>query len=256
MPKKNLFNLSRDSRGNWRRQNLGKVWKDGGWRGQTFYLGRDYAAARQRVVTLEKLWSVVAADWQKSRRTPCPCWDEVSLSIATAVARGDQEVRLAVPGEVRETAAAFGEEATKCVGMWLRGLQEAYPFVKLGLADRELDGRAGQAAGDLAAELEQDTRNIQQTVAVLRGRQGNGPTLVPALRAYLQHVHRKYGTAGYGKSYGNQVRFLIDNTEDVSLAALTADKLAEWAERYRQRPSGKRGRGGSRQHVPFPRPSR
>src|SRR5262249_39113190 len=158
---------------------------------QTFYLGKDYAAACQRVLLVEKLWGFVYTDWHKYKRTDCPCWDETTLAIAFAIAKGEEEAFLSVPESVKETASALAE-GDQFIGLWLRSLQEAYPFIRLKLADAGAHAVAVEGALTLAQELESDMASVKNTANRLRG-QASGEMLSQALKAFLGHVERKYG---------------------------------------------------------------
>src|SRR5262245_33084100 len=87
----NLFRLTRDNRGRWRRQNLGR--KRGGPGAQlvpaTFFLGADHGEACKRVVLLEQMWQAVSDAWAEAGP---PAWRPGTYQVALAVARGEKDI--------------------------------------------------------------------------------------------------------------------------------------------------------------------
>src|SRR4051794_15744587 len=84
--------LGRDAGGRYRRY-IG--WKAGDGRPvqHLFRLGKDEEAARAANLQLERLWEGVKARWKRLKADgktgdPMALWDEVTLTIGQAIARG------------------------------------------------------------------------------------------------------------------------------------------------------------------------
>src|SRR5947209_4991760 len=91
MAKKN--ELGRDSGGRFRRY-LG--WKLGNGERlvqHLFRLGKDEVQAKIRNRRLEQLWDCIVARWKgwktQGGSEPCPLWDDETLAMGMAIARGD-----------------------------------------------------------------------------------------------------------------------------------------------------------------------
>jgi integrase len=231
-----LFNLGTDGRGNFKR--------DLGYPQHRFYLGRDRAEATQRVLQLERLWSLVETRWQAKRQTERPEWDEVALTIARALARGDDEAEIPVPPEASQPLAAL---------LWLREWETVYPLLRLKLP------------AQYAARLDEDRQQIERTAEIetrLFGKPSKGmshllarpaQSLHVALEEYAAHVRQKYTKDGSVTEYGVVTLKLLDmlkgHVEDRPLVQLDAGALDFWQRYWERRPMGKRGRLATRTCV-------
>ena len=241
MPKKNLFGLSEDSRGRWRRQNFG-VRSDGSK--PTFLLGTDYAQACKRAVLLDKVWEVVEQDWVKKKPTPLAAWDDATYAIALAVCRGEATVKLTAPQVIEDTAAELGPEGDEFVALWLKGLQEQFPFVALALADEERQERGAASLEAWASNL----GNFAQRVLTLK----TSPMLYAALDGYCEQRVRPRYTDGngvlsqFGKLVLKRVAALKGHHEDVSLSRVDGPFLENVVLYWSKRPRTKFGKPCSR----------
>ncbi len=258
--KNNLFKLSQDTRGNWRRQNLGKVFKED-YKPQTFYLGKDYAEACLRVAQLGKVWAVVEAHW-KCEDTPFPIWDENTLPIAFAVASGETPIKLTLPQRVKDQCKEASDldmtDTALIVGVWLRKLQAMFPFLSLCLADEVTQTEAEKllhqvATGqdERASKLQAKTNETKLNARRLRGENAeqDGPTVKDALKVYQEYILTKHKGKEFGRTQSNQISHLMENSENLPLAKLNADKLTAWIHHFQNRPNGERGKLSERYCV-------
>jgi integrase len=242
VPKKNLFGLSADSRGRWRRQNLGAR-PDGSK--PTFLLGTDYAQACKRAVLLDKVWETVEQNWAKKKPTPFAAWDEATYAIALAVCRGEATVKLTAPQAIENTAAQFGPEGDEFVALWLKGLQEQFPFVALALADGERQERGAASLEAWASSL----NNFAQRVLTLK----TSHMLHAALDGYVEQRVRPRYTDGngvlsqFGKLVLKRVGALKGHHEDVALSRVDGPFLENLVLYWCKRPRTKFGKPCSRE---------
>ena len=70
----NPFNVSKDTRGSYRRQNLGWKLDQAEFKAVTFWLGKSYPDACIRAAQLEKMWDAIQARWHgcAARQTGLP----------------------------------------------------------------------------------------------------------------------------------------------------------------------------------------
>lgn len=140
----NLFKLTKDNRGRWRRQNLGLKQGDGGRLAPaTFFLGPDYEEACKRVVLLEQMWEAVQKGWLEAGP---PAWDEHTYPLALAVARGEKEI--AVEPHFSHDQGMQAD--------YLADLREQFPFLDL----RFSDAKAQENAERVAALEEEEAKKL------------------------------------------------------------------------------------------------
>lgn len=164
--------LASDSRGNYRRDLGWKSQDDGRHIQQCFYLGTNRAEAHRRVERLERLWEAVESRHRRLTQEgktddPRPFWDNFSLRIGLAIARGDETCTIdpsTLPGgDVAEQSPGF-------VAYWF--------------------AEAGQDFGGCGIRLVLSERveKVRQEGVQQRAKQGrttgNGQTLYQALDAY------------------------------------------------------------------------
>jgi hypothetical protein len=280
---------TRDARGMYRRDIGYKSDGKGRYSQHRFYLGRNRDEALLRSLQLEKVWKCVETRWEREgqpregrprvcwgleggrlrvegRRltrpmptTPRVVWDDVSLQIAQAVARGEAMVRLTLPPvfyvaddhenpgdpqKYQEVRADAAGPATKVV--WLRQLQADFVHVRLELVDQ-----ADQAQGEQVLEerfcLEVEAaRKVLETANLPAPR---GQTLHQALDAYSDWVKKNYLAPGgdgrvsqHGVTMLTYVGMLKEHHADMSLNCFGLAELDAMLTYWRNRPKGKRNR--------------
>jgi hypothetical protein len=179
--------LGRDTEGRYRRY-LG--WKQGNGRlvQHLFRLGRDKEQAERRNGRLEELWRCVEARHRRLRddnqtTDPAALWDDVTLSIGAAVARGETACTVALPPGVEGTPA---EQQL----LWLYMLQRDFPGFTLRLPDT---ANVGPAVENLMARAEKAERGADLEAKIFRAvavasAPAPGQTLHQALDAFSLHV--------------------------------------------------------------------
>jgi integrase len=217
----NLFKLTKDSRGRWRRQNLGrKNGADGQLVPATFFLSTDYREACKRVVLLEQMWEAVSNSLQEANP---PAWRPGAYDIALAVARGEKDIIISPP--------AWADAGSLLAG-YLADLRALFPFLNLCYED----ALAQQKAQRFADNMEQDAhalleraRSINQTAA---------GTLHEALDAYLAYVTEKYTGKSNQRPQQRLVALLKKHCVNVALDRLDADAIDQWLAAWCKRPAG------------------
>lgn len=153
----NTFKLTKDSRGRWRRQNLGqKRGAEGQFVPATFYLGADYGEACKRVVLLEQMWEAVSNSWQQG----ClPAWRPGTYEIALAVARGEKNISISPP--------AWADTPDYQAG-YLADLRALFPFLNINYDDALAQLNTQRVADQLekhAHAMLERARSMNQTSA-------------------------------------------------------------------------------------------
>ena len=234
----NIFKLSRDVRGKWRRQNLGlKPTENGDLTKPTFTFGKDHAEACRRVVVLEQMWTAVEKDWQKDKATACPVWNQETYNIALAVARGEQPIYLEVPPEDRETAAQYSDPET-VIAVWIGAIREQFPFLDLRVKDEQHRLAAEEGATVLAQRLDRQAEALRGTASRIRGHSGGEPLHV-ALDAYSAHLSTRYGNSGHGRTQQVYITVLKQHLDNQPLDLLTADRIEAHLAYLANRPTAK-----------------
>lgn len=117
-----------------------------------------------------------------------PVWDETTLSIGMAVARGEFVCRLEVPDLVRRLATADGEHV---VHGWLNQLRQVFGTV-IGL--QIVDDQLAQTAEQAQAKRGEYHRELGEGILRTVGRASTGETLHRAIDAYVAWLEAKFLT--------------------------------------------------------------
>ncbi len=253
MPKRDLFNMAQDSRGNFKRTLGVKVDSDGQFKPHTFYLGRERGPAAMQSHKLGLCWDAVHERWYRRRDTPRAVWDDTTLEIAKAVGLGKAEVAVSYPFAIRADVA-FALEFRA----WLAELRLLFPMIKVVPAqtelaalvdevithEREYHEKMGAAHSGRAEALD-----LLQTGALAKG-----AALAEALTAYGEHLKTRYaGADGKLTEFGgNVLRRLANMTEhlrdrvNTPLTAVGNKFLDDWLAYWSARPRNKRNKPCSR----------
>jgi hypothetical protein len=227
--------LSKDVRGNFKKD-LGwkPVTKDGGEIGfiqQQFYLGRDHAQALLRSLALDGVWDGIVKRWQRDWLTPWPVWDEITLQIGSAVARGDERAVL----RVTDTELAAEHEADPAAAVaWLQGLQDDFPGVRLALENERVQSEGRRHWEDMAKRLEEEGgQKLAQAARVVR--KPTGQTLHQALDAYAESLPKTVASPTSAKKAADEARVLKDHAKDMPLAALGLQEIEDFIAYWQKR---------------------
>lgn len=224
--------VSKGPKNNWRRQNLGSVRHGEALKPCNFLLGKDYPEACKRAARLEEMWDALVARWDEQRDGSEPVWEEDTYSVARSVARGETDIVVMPPPGVLATAESL-EDGPAFVGMWLGGLRQLFPFLRLRL-DGEDGAQVEDGAGKLAAELEEDAQRQLDVVRQLRGLTASG-SLHQGLRAYADHLRATKGDKA--RTPLGQVALLEQHRKDQPLSQLDADAIETWLTYWCRRPA-------------------
>jgi hypothetical protein len=233
--------LTRDNRGMYRKDLGFKTDDLGTVKQHRFYLGRDRSQALVRALQLESVWEAVGKVWQRDRQTARPLWDATTLSIASAVARG--ESRAVVNHTLPDGALPDGAPPVRpdIVMAWLVQLRHDFPMVTIDLEDKTVQ-QQGQER--LAQHCEKSEHLIQWIKQV-----DNSQTLHMALDAYIDHVRSTNKAAdnpehvsAFGQNQIGQLAILKAHHEDIPLAAFDLHKIEKMIDYWRMRPLTKRNK--------------
>jgi len=218
----NLFKLTKDSRGRWRRQNLGQKEAPGKKVvPATFFLGTDYEEACKRVMLLEKMWQAIQGDWP---HLGPPAWDEHTYPIALAVARGEKDI-FVEPGCDYDKSMQAGN---------LADLRAQFPFLNLHFSDP-----IAQENADRLAEInEKEARKLLESRSLNQIACG---TLHQALDAYNAYVTLKYEGKSNQRPQQRLVALLKKHSVGVPLDKFDADAIDQWLALWCKRPTGESG---------------
>jgi hypothetical protein len=222
----------RDSEGRYRRY-LGWKRGDGKFIQHLFRLGRDKTHAEAANVRLEQLWQSVEARWRRLRgegRTdePCPLWDEVTLAIGNAIAKGQADCVITPPAEAGHATALV---------TWLAVLQTQFPMIGLrlpeGTMERGIDGLRRQE------RIADESRKLSQRLQTVLGATC-GQTLHEALDAYSAYIAEKYKDKPSERPQKRAINLLRQHTDNPPLDRLDADRIETWLAYWCRRPPSHR----------------
>jgi hypothetical protein len=223
--------LGTDSEGRYRRY-IGWKWGNGRPIQHLFRLGKDKEQAMAANRRLEQLWDAVVAAWKrrKAEQTtdePAPVWDDTTLAIGQAIAKGQTVATIYPPPEMENMAPA-------AVGAWLAALQLQFPFIGLKLPDdQQQAGIAGMRRQEVILE---NSRRFQERLLTTVGEVA-GQTVHEALDAYCAHI----ATVKKDKDRPLQIsiRLLKQHVENFPLSKLDADRIDAWCAYWEARPESK-----------------
>lgn len=220
----NTFRLTKDSRGRWRRQNLGqKRGAEGQLFPATFYLGADYSEACKRVVLLEQMWEAVSNSWEQGNP---PAWRSGTYEIALAVARGEKNISISLPPWADSSSYQAG---------YLADLRALFPFLNINYDDALAQLNTQRVANQLekhAHAMLERAKSINQTSA---------GTLHEAIDAYHAYVTEKYAGRSNQRPQQRLVALLKKHSVNVPLDRFDADAIDQWLAVWCKRPTGEAG---------------
>lgn len=223
--------LGNDSEGRYRRY-IG--WKGGNGRPiqHLFRLGKDEDAALAANRRLEQLWDAVVAGWKKARAEgttdePTPAWNDITLAIGQAIAKGQTVATIYPPPGMENMAPA-------AVAAWLAALQLMFPMIGLKLPEEKQ--QAGIAALKRQEAILENSRRLQERLLTTVGEVA-GQTVHEALDAYSAHVATKYKDKD--RPLQLSIRLLKQHVENFPLSKLDADRIDTWSAYWTARPASK-----------------
>ena len=238
----------------------GRYLRDIGWKPKAgggveqhrFYLGRDRADAMLRSLQLEKVWDGVERRWERlGRPTERPLWDDITMQIAQAVARGEPVAKLDLFGRPQ----VMDDEGGGYLALKrLQDLQPDFPSIRLELADARL-----QAAIPAAEEMEREfdrrlagkgaARDAVLAALDERPVPTSGHRLHTALDGYGEWIKGNYLAPGgqgkltqHGVTMLTYVGLLKEHQADMPLDCFGLAEIEAMLSYWRHRPMSKKGR--------------
>lgn len=255
MPKRDPFNLTTDSRGNFKRT-IGVKRSDDEYKPATFYLGRDRAKACINVLRLEEVWQEVHDEWYKTgdRSDSRACWDSTTLAIGKAVAMGEESVQVDGPyADIPQEFQKFSLERM------LQGEGGGPPAEWLTYFANRFDSLNKRFGRFIRIEMAQENwqeivlraryaSEVRRTEAEPAAQMKSSQTLAQALDGFVDHIRLKYkegdGTTLHGKAVLNRIDFLrreLGNDVKRSLDDVNLSFLDNWLMAWKNRPKTAKG---------------
>lgn len=226
--------LSQDDRGRFQRDIGYKLTDKGEYKQHRFKLGHDRKVAAGRSQQLEAIWDAVCKRVQREDEDARPLWDETTIQIGQAVARGEPVATLKVPAWLEQDMP----EAEAVVG-WLHDLQADFPMIRLRIEDQARQEQGESHWSARASDMTGRGRKL--------ARRGSGQTLHQALDGYIAWIENvKYrtpdgGVTQNGRGQVFQAGLLKKHHADMALSEFRQDQIDAMLTYWQQRPKGKRG---------------
>lgn len=235
-----------DSAGQFYRE-IGKR-EDG--RAVRFYLGADEMQATATVARLEGLWRGVEERWHDwkgddAETTPFPCWDELTVVLGRAIAKGEWSVTVEPPDEGPEDLA-----------VWHQRLKTYFPMIRVEIEDTAKLAAGCQSfieGGKAMADKEQARHKQEMRIAKSIGEPFGGKiatreTLHDALDAYKTWIEKKFvdidgRTTQTGKKQGERAERIKRLTKDIALSDFGIPEIESIIEFWRTRPKKQTRKG-------------
>lgn len=235
------INLSRDSRGNIKKDLGWKPTAEGNYIQHRFYLGREDNQAAIRSLQLDQIWGNICQAWQRDRQTPRPQWDDVTLRIAAAVAKGEERVELPLPKELLE-ADLDPVQHPEFYGGWLMRHRELAPMIRLDLENRTVQDAAEPYWKTMGQTYISEGKRMLNLGVPAAPDVESSQTLHQALDAYAKHLEATQPDPTSAKILMDKVRQIKDHAEDMPLSRLDLPKIEAIINYWQKRPTMKRGK--------------
>ncbi|HKI35737.1 MAG TPA: hypothetical protein VKA46_28030 [Gemmataceae bacterium] len=225
--------LGKDVEGRYRRY-IGWKWGNGRPIQHLFRLGRDEQQAKAANYRLEQLWDAVVARWKRQRtegttEEPAPVWDDITLAIGQAIAKGQTTCTLYPPPGMENMHPA-------ALATWLAVLQTQFPTIGLKLPDTTQE-QGVQGMKRREAILESSRRLTERLLGALG--EAARTTVYEALDAYSAYLGEKYKEKPSNRPQQLSITLLKQHTDDFGLNKLDADRIETWLAYWCRRPASK-----------------
>jgi hypothetical protein len=222
-----------------------------------FYLGRDESRALLANLRLEQLWNQVKKRWERDneiavfdedrqewirhRESEQPVWDEVTLTIAQAIIKGEPTAHINPSTDLIELA-----DDAEVMTCWVQQLQADFPIIKIELVNAELQRQGDEAWRSRGREFIEAGKNL------VRG--NSSQTFHQALDAYGVWIEQSFLTVEkkltlWGQAQLRQVTFLKRCLADSPLNSLDSTQIEQIINTVRLRPMGQRGKPVSQEFT-------
>ena len=221
-----------------------------------FYLGHDEVKARYLIQKLEATWEGVKRYWGfqieiegEENSPPFACWDETTLQIGHAVAKGEPMVEINIPEDMDKTSGM--------PKVWLSTLQECFSsIIVLKLADKNLEK---ESTSTLVKEYDQEKKEAEEKHLKEINRLNNfyldlippsesGETLHSALNRYKNWLENDHyidvngKTTQAGKKQGDRVLRIQRHSKDMHLSQFGETEIENLIDFWRKRPAKSDGK--------------
>ncbi|MBM3995580.1 MAG: hypothetical protein FJ303_15720 [Planctomycetes bacterium] len=208
-----------------------------------FYLGEDEKLAVANVTRLEGLWEGVKTRWrdldtEKLNDSEFPCWDDETMAMAKAIAKGEWSVTLQPP-----------DDGVTEVATWHASFGIYFPMIRVVVEDRTLIEEGNQRMAEVGRRMVEEEeeihrnemREIKKIVAPFGGKVATNETLHDAFDAYKKWIERTYVDIGgrttqTGKKQGERAARIKRYAKDMPLSDFGVDEIESIIEFWRTRP--------------------
>lgn len=215
-----------------------------------FYVGADEKQATATVSRLEGLWRGVEERWRdwkgdKVEITSSPCWDDLTLTLGRAIAKGEWSVKVDSP-----------DEGPEDIAVWHLRFKTYFPMIQVEIEDKKKLDEGGQSfidGGKKMADKEQARHQRKMRIAKSLGQPFGGKvatreTLHDALDAYKTWIEKKFvdidgRTTQTGKKQGERAERIKRLTKDTPLSDFGISEIETIIEFWRTRPKKLNGDG-------------
>jgi len=213
------------------------------------YLGADEKQATANVARLEGLWHGIETRWhdlakEELTATPFPCWDDLTLSLARAIGKGEWTVKLEPP-----------EDGPQEIASWLASLRVYFPMIQVEIEDTKTLAEGNQAfiqvakvlADQAVAHHQEVMRDLKEFVQPFGGKFATKETLHDALDAYKEWIEKTFvniegKTTQTGKKQGERADRIKRYAKDAALSDFGTLEIEGIIEFWRTRPKKSDGK--------------
>lgn len=207
------------------------------------YLGADEKQAAARVQRLEGLWEGVEARWRDFEQdevadTPFACWDELTLTFARAIGKGEWVVKVTPP-----------ESGPQEIAAWVGIFRTYFPMIQVEIEDsaslaegnREFIETAKELADNEVARHQNSMRNLNALAAPFGGKVATKETLHDGLDAYKSWIESTFvdvegRTTQTGKKQGERADRIKRYATNMPLSDFGTNEVDAIIEFWRLRP--------------------
>jgi integrase len=207
------------------------------------YLGADAKQAAANVARLEGLWRGVEAQWHDFNEegladTPAPCWDDLTLSLARAIGRGQWTTKVEPP-----------EDSPQELAVWMASLRTYFPMIQVEIEDTKTLAEGNQVfIQSTKQQADEEVKNHQKVMRDLKnsmmpfgGKIITKETLHDALDAYKEWIEKTFvniegKTTQTGKKQGDRAERIKRYASDMSLSDFGNPEIEGIIEFWRTRP--------------------
>lgn len=234
---KGIIKLGTDVRGNFRRDVGWEPKPSGGFKQHTFYFGTNQTTAQERCLRVLRCWDAV--DARENRAGKRPLWTPLTLSIAKAVAAGNEDYDLEPDAYAKEEG--FSQPHESIDQEWFHQLQQDFSMIRLRLVEEQA-GQVNRQREAIKATATGKLARLPGPVIV-----SESQTLYEALDAFAAWHRDNYKTPDGRPTYhayiaGERIKAIKRLAPDLSLQAFGLDEIERLVATWKNRPMSSRGK--------------